>query len=342
MIVTKEVILFMREPNTQTILITGSAGFIGFHVTKKLLEQGYTVIGLDNLNHYYDVNLKLARLDVLKKFENFVFEQLDLKEHLNIIGLAKKYPSIQFILHLAAQAGVRYSLINPFAYTDSNVTGHLAILELARTLLNLKHLVYASSSSVYGDNEKLPFDIEDRVDTPISLYAATKKSCELMSYCYKHLFGIQATGLRFFTVYGPWGRPDMSAFIFTKAILSDKKIPVFNHGDMRRNFTYIEDIVDGVISCLFSSGLKSNVYNLGNNRSEALMDFIHELEKQLGKQANIDFQPMQPGDVKETIADISASQRDFGFTPKINISQGLKNFIVWYKEYYKEHCKLCI
>jgi UDP-glucuronate 4-epimerase len=256
--------------------------------------------------------------------------------------LAKKYPEIQFILHLAAQAGVRYSLVNPFAYTDSNVTGHLAILELARNLLNLKHLVYASSSSVYGANEKLPFDIEDRVDTPISLYAATKKSCELISYSYRHLFGIRITGLRFFTVYGPWGRPDMSAFIFTKAILSNKKIPVFNHGDMRRNFTYIEDIISGAISCLFSAELKSNIYNLGNNRSEKLMDFIYELENQLGKKAKLDFQPMQPGDVKETVADISASQIDFGFAPKTNISQGLKNFVVWYKDYYKDHCELCI
>ena len=332
----------MLKSNKKTILITGCAGFIGFHATKKLLEQGHIVIGLDNLNHYYDVNLKISRLNILKKFENFIFEQLDLKEHINIVSLAKKYPEIQLVLHLAAQAGVRYSLINPFAYTDSNIIGHVAILELARNLLNLEHLVYASSSSVYGANEKLPFDIDDRVDTPISLYAATKKSGELISYCYRHLFGIKATGLRFFTVYGPWGRPDMSAFIFTKAILNNKTIPVFNHGNMRRNFTYIEDIVAGISSCLFSSSLKSNIYNLGNNRSESLMDFICELEKQLGRKANIDFQPMQPGDVKETIADISASQRDFGFAPKTNISEGLQNFVAWYKDYYKDRCELCI
>ncbi len=332
----------MLNFNKKTILVTGCAGFIGFHTTKRLLEQDHLIIGLDNLNNYYDVNLKHARLNILKQFKNFIFIELDLKDHQSIIGLAKKYPDIQMILHLAAQAGVRYSLIDPFAYSDSNVTGHLAILELARNLLNLNHLVYASSSSVYGANEKLPFSIEDRVDTPISIYAATKKSCELMSYSYKHLFNIKITGLRFFTVYGPWGRPDMSAFIFTKAILSNKKIPVYNHGDMRRNFTYIEDIISGVILCLFSSKLKSNIYNLGNSRSENLMDFISELEKQLGKKAVFDFQPMQPGDVKETIADISESQRDFGFTPKTNIAEGLHAFVAWYKEYYKDYCKLCI
>lgn len=325
----------------KNILVTGCAGFIGFHAAKKLLTDGHLVIGLDNLNDYYDVNLKNTRLGILKKFNNFIFYQLDLKNHQDIVKLADKHQDIQLILHLAAQAGVRYSLVNPFAYTDSNIIGQVAILELARNLKNLEHLAYASSSSVYGANKKLPFATEDRVDTPISLYAATKKSCELISYCYSHLFGIRVTGLRFFTVYGPWGRPDMSAFIFTKAILNNQKIPVYNYGDMRRNFTYIDDIISGTINCLFSvnnvdaqNNNLSNVYNLGNNRAESLMDFISELERQLGKKAEIDFQPMQPGDVKETIADISASEEDFGFAPKTNIAEGLKNFVAWYKEYY--------
>lgn len=324
-----------KQISKKNVLVTGCAGFIGFHAAKKLLADGHIVVGLDNLNDYYDVNLKNDRLNILQKFNNFIFYQLDLKHHQEIIKLAVQHPDIQFILHLAAQAGVRYSLINPFAYTDSNIIGQVSILELARKLKNLEHVAYASSSSVYGSNKKLPFAIEDRVDTPISLYAATKKSCELISHCYSHLFGINLTGLRFFTVYGPWGRPDMSAFIFTKAILNNQKIPVFNYGDMRRNFTYIDDIVSGTINCLFNTNNSAvaNVYNLGNNRSENLMDFIAELEKQLGKKAIIDFQPMQPGDVKETIADISNSEKDFGFTPKINIAEGLKNFVAWYKNY---------
>ena len=325
------------------ILITGCAGFIGYSISRKILLENnlenYLIIGIDNLNDYYDVNLKKTRLAILKKFNNFIFHQLDIKNQQDILGLANLYPEINFILHLAAQAGVRYSLTNPFAYTDSNIIGFLSILELARNLKNLEHLVYASSSSVYGNNQKLPFSIQDRVDTPISLYAATKKSCELMSYCYSHLFKIKITGLRFFTVYGPWGRPDMSAFIFTKAILQNKPIPVFNYGDMRRNFTYIDDIVLGTINCLFNLNSKvdklHNLYNLGNNLSEKLMDFIQELEKQLNTKARLDLQPMQPGDVKETIADITESQKDFGFTPKTNIKEGLKNFVNWYKEYYQ-------
>ncbi len=331
------------------ILITGCAGFIGYSISRKLLLENnlenYLIIGIDNLNDYYDVNFKKTRLAILKKFNNFVFYQLDLKNQQDILGLANLHPEINFILHLAAQAGVRYSLTNPFAYTDSNITGFLAILELARNLKNLEHLVYASSSSVYGNNQKLPFSIQDRVDTPISLYAATKKSCELMGHCYSHLFKIKITGLRFFTVYGPWGRPDMSAFIFTKAILENKPIPVFNYGDMRRNFTYIDDIVLGTINCLFNLNSKSdklhNLYNLGNNRAEKLMDFIQELEKQLNTKARLDLLPMQPGDVKETIADITESQQDFGFTPKTNIQEGLKKFVNWYKEYY-QYKSVCV
>lgn len=330
------------------ILITGCAGFIGYSISRKLLLENnlenYLIIGIDNLNDYYDVNLKKTRLVILKNFNNFVFYQLDLKNQQDILGLANLYPEINFILHLAAQAGVRYSLTNPFAYTDSNINGFLSILELSRNLKNLEHLVYASSSSVYGNNQKLPFSIQDRVDTPISLYAATKKSCELMGHCYSHLFKIKITGLRFFTVYGPWGRPDMSAFIFTKAILENKPIPVFNYGDMRRNFTYIDDIILGTINCLFNLNSKSdklhNLYNLGNNHSEKLIDFIQALEEQLKIKARLELLPMQPGDVKETIADITESQTDFGFTPKTNIQEGLKNFVNWYKEYYqyKETC----
>ncbi len=328
----------------KNILVTGCCGFIGFHATKKLLNDGHLVIGLDNINDYYDVNLKNARLNILKKCNNFVFYKLDINNQQAVLELSANHQDIQLILHLAAQAGVRYSLVNPFAYTDSNIIGHLAILELARNLKNLEHLVYASSSSVYGSNTKLPFAIEDRVDNPISLYAATKKSCELMSHCYSHLFGIKTTGLRFFTVYGPWGRPDMSVFIFTKAILNNQKIPVYNYGNMRRNFTYIDDIISGTINCLFikdSNNNLFNIYNLGNNRSEELMDFIAELERQLGIKAEIDFQPMQPGDVKETIADIKESIKDFGFVPKTNIADGLKNFVAWYKEYYGA-CAICI
>ena len=325
----------------KNILITGCCGFIGFHAAKKLLSEGHLIIGIDNLNDYYDVNLKNARLSILQKFDNFVFYKLDLKNQQEIIKFADLHPDLQLILHLAAQAGVRYSLVNPFAYTDSNINGQLSILELARNLKNLEHLVYASSSSVYGANTKLPFAIEDRVDTPISLYAATKKSCELMSHCYSHLFGIKTTGLRFFTVYGPWGRPDMSAFIFTKAMLNKQKIPVYNYGEMRRNFTYIDDIISGTVNCLFSQKVQNknlfSIYNLGNNRSENLMDFIGELERQLEVKAEIDFMPMQPGDVKETIADIQASEIDFGFVPKTNIAEGLKNFVTWYKEYFEIH-----
>ena len=324
----------------KSILLTGCCGFIGFHVAKRLLENNQLVIGIDNLNSYYDVALKQARLEILKKFDNFIFYRLDLREHSLIKDLAIRHPDVSFIVHLAAQAGVRYSLIDPFAYIDSNVTGQLAMLELARSLKKIEHLVYASSSSVYGSNINLPFSVKDRTDNPISLYAATKKSCELINHCYSHLFGIKSTGLRFFTVYGPWGRPDMSAFIFTKAILNGDKIPVYNFGDMRRNFTYIDDIVSGTISCLFSEKVINsknlfNIYNLGNSRSENLMDFINTLEKHIRIKAKIDFLPMQPGDVKETIADLTESTKDFGFIPKTNIDEGLKNFIDWYKIYFK-------
>lgn len=323
-----------------SILVTGSAGFIGYHVCLHLLNRGETLIAVDNLNAYYDVELKKSRLRELQKHKNFNFYCLDISDKVSVQNLTLKHPNIDKVIHLAAQAGVRYSLTNPYAYTDTNLTGHLTILELCRTLPNLKHLVYASSSSVYGANQKLPFSVLDPVDQPISLYAATKRSCELMTYTYSHLFQIPATGLRYFTVYGPWGRPDMSAYIFTNAIMKDEAIPVFNHGDMRRNFTYIDDIVQGTIACLDSppsqnsKELLHRVYNIGNSRSEPLMDFINTLESCLGRKAKIRFEPMQPGDVKETIADITDTTRDFGFVPKTNIQQGLKMFTDWYKHYY--------
>lgn len=323
------------------ILVTGAAGFIGFHVSQLLLNRGDTVIGVDNLNDYYDVNLKKARLSELEKHPHFIFHPLNISEHEKILDLKNLHPDIDGVIHLAAQAGVRYSLTNPFAYSDSNLVGHLSILELCRHLPNLKHLVYASSSSVYGSNEKLPFSVEDRVDHPISLYAATKKSCELMSHCYSHLFQIPISGLRYFTVYGPWGRPDMSAFIFTKALFENKEIPVFNRGDMRRNFSYIDDVVSGTVACLAHPPVKQlnkppvAIYNIGNNRSEALMDFIKTLEKAAGKKANLRMEPMQPGDVKETIADISTATETFGFIPKTNIDEGLEKFVAWYRNFYK-------
>lgn len=320
-----------------TVLITGVAGFIGFHVARQLLDQGHSVMGIDTLNDYYDQNLKEARLLILKKHPEFHFRQLDISQENTVATFFKDHSDIHYIVHLAAQAGVRYSLTHPFAYVDANMRGHLAILEGMRFLPNLKHMVYASSSSVYGANTKRPFSIEDRTDHPVSLYAASKKSCELMSECYSHLYKMPLKGLRFFTVYGPWGRPDMAAFIFTKAILEGKEMPVFNQGRMRRNFTHIDDIVSGVIACLYQTldnQPPHKVYNIGNNKSESLMDFIHILEKHIGKRALIRFEPLQQGDVVETIADIEASTQDFGFTPRTNIDEGLKEFIDWYRHYY--------
>ena len=319
------------------ILVTGCAGFIGFHVCLTLLKKGEYVVGIDNLNEYYDPTLKQARLNQLQAYENFTFYKLDIIYKDQVANLATLHPQIEYIVHLAAQAGVRYSLQNPHAYVDSNVTGHLNMLELCKNLGDLKHFVYASTSSVYGANTKMPFSVDDRTDSPISLYAATKKCCELMTHAYAHLFKIPSTGLRFFTVYGPWGRPDMAAFIFAKAILSDRPIPVYNNGQMRRNFTYVDDIVSGILGSLNhppKADLPYALYNIGNDQSEELMHFIDVLEKHLGRKGTREFMPMQPGDVKETIADIEATRRDFGFTPKTNIDDGLKYFVDWYKEYY--------
>ncbi|MDB2414860.1 SDR family NAD(P)-dependent oxidoreductase [Rickettsiales bacterium] len=319
------------------ILVTGAAGFIGFHVSKKLIEQNYEVIGIDNLNDYYDISLKNDRLKNLEN-DNFIFHKIDISDNEKIIELSEKYPDIKYIIHLAAQAGVRYSTENPLAYIQSNLVGHANMLELCRNLNELEHFIYASSSSVYGGNTKLPFSTEDRVDSPRSLYAATKKADELLTHSYAHLYEIPATGLRFFTVYGPWGRPDMATYLFTKSIIEGKPITVFNNGDMRRDFTYIDDIVDGIISVMKKvpeNKPAHKVYNLGNNNSEKLMHFINILEQTIDKKAIIDFKPMHPGDVKETFADISDSKNDFGFSPKTSIEEGLPKFVEWYRQYYR-------
>lgn len=321
-----------------SVLVTGAAGFIGYHVCAKLLERGEHVIGVDNLNDYYDVSLKESRLELLNSNKNFLFYPLDLSDINEFSETVRAHKEIDRVVHLAAQAGVRYSTEAPFTYVASNLVGHVAVLEACRNMDNLKHLVYASSSSVYGGNTKLPFSVEDQVNTPRSLYAATKRADELMTYTYSHLYGIPATGLRFFTVYGPWGRPDMATYLFTKAILEDKPITVFNNGDMKRDFTYIGDIVNGTIAALDTPPTATpphKIYNLGNHKSEDLMHFIAVLEKALGKKARTDFRPMHPGDVKETYADISQSQADLGFAPSTPIEEGLPKFVQWYKEYYK-------
>ena len=322
-----------------TVLVTGTAGFIGYFTTLALLDAGRRVIGIDNLNDYYDVSLKQARLDNLLGRNGFTFSQTDIAEREAVDAVFRENPDITEIIHLAAQPGVRYSLINPYAYTRSNIEGHLVLLEAARRLSGLKHFVYASSSSVYGDSSDVPFSTDKRTDTPVSLYAATKKSMEMMSHAYSHLYRMPLTGLRFFTVYGPWGRPDMAYYIFTKKILAGEPIPVFNNGEMRRDFTYIDDIVSGVVSCLGTPPADLGpppyrLYNIGNNKTESLMDFIGQIERALGKKAEIYFQPMQAGDVKETFADIDTMVEDFGFSPSTGIDVGIPRFVEWYKEFH--------
>jgi UDP-glucuronate 4-epimerase len=313
------------------ILVTGAAGFIGFHVVRRLCEEGEEVVGIDNVNSYYDPALKEARLAQLAGCKGFRFYRVDICDFARLVSIADAHkPSM--ICHLAAQAGVRYSLQNPFAYQTSNNEGFLCMIELARRL-QVTNFVYASSSSVYGGNTKLPFSESDRVDSPISLYAATKRSNELTAHCYSHLFGIKCSGLRFFTVYGPWGRPDMALFLFTKAILEGRPIDVYNQGNMRRNFTYIDDIVEGVL-CTLRHPVRYEIYNVGNGRAEDLLDFIREIEKNLSKKAIINFQPMQPGDVAVTVADI-AKLSHLGYRPETNIDAGVRKFIEWYKEYYR-------
>lgn len=340
------------SPKSKKILVTGTAGFIGYHLAKKLLERGDEVVGLDNINDYYDVNLKYARLAELGINKDLLLETLPV--------VSTKYPKHKFIkasledtqsiynifenekfdavCNLAAQAGVRYSLQNPHAYIQSNVVGFMNILEACRNF-GVKNLAYASSSSVYGLNKSQPFKTTDMTDTPASLYAATKKSNELMAHAYSHLYGIQTTGLRFFTVYGPWGRPDMAPMLFTDAILNDKAIKVFNHGDMSRDFTYIDDIVDGVIKVIDNPpapSAKHKIYNIGNNAPVQLLDFIKTLEHALGKEAKKNFMDMQDGDVKATYADVTDLMNDFGYKPDTPLEVGIQRFVEWYKDFYEK------
>ncbi len=347
------------------ILVTGTAGFIGFHLAKQLIARGDEVIGLDNINDYYDVNLKydrLAKTGIPRKaieynrlvqsetHSNYKFIQLQLEDQKTVAQLFEEQ-RFDKVCHLAAQAGVRYSLINPHAYINSNIVGFVNVLEGCRHT-KVQHLAYASSSSVYGLNEKMPFSTSDNIDHPISLYAATKKSNELMAHSYSHLFNLPTTGLRFFTVYGPWGRPDMALFLFTKAILENKPINIFNHGNMQRDFTYIDDIVEGVIRVIDNppkgnpnwsamnpdpSTAKSpyKVYNIGNSSPVALMDFIEAIEKALGQEAKKNFMEMQPGDVPMNWANVDDLVEDLGYQPKTSVTYGIKQFVDWYKEYYK-------
>ncbi len=331
------------------VLITGAAGFIGFHLSMRLLKNGCHVTGIDNLNHYYDVKLKEARLEKLTSFENFSFYKMDIsdKKSLEEIFNNTKY---DVVVNLAAQAGVRYSIENPHAYVDSNIVGFVNLLEACRHN-DVKHLVFASSSSVYGANTKMPFSVHNNVDHPVSLYAATKKANELMAHAYSHLYGMACTGLRFFTVYGPWGRPDMALFLFTKAILEEKPIKIFNHGRMQRDFTYIDDITEGVVRIMArlpepdptwngdnpdpgTSYARYKIYNIGNNNPVELMEFIGVIEKVLGKKAKKEFLDLQPGDVPATYADIDDLIKDVGFKPETTIETGIKQFILWYNDYY--------
>ena len=331
------------------ILVTGAAGFIGASVCQHLLDAGHNVIGLDNLNDYYDVSLKQDRLRHLE-CDGFEFQKIDLADSQSLNQLFQTF-RFKRVIHLAAQAGVRYSIENPGAYVDSNLTGFVNILEACRHN-EIEHLVFASSSSVYGANKTMPFSIRHNVDHPVSLYAATKKSNELLAHSYAHLYNLPCTGLRFFTVYGPWGRPDMAYYKFTKAIVAGQPIEVFNHGDMRRDFTYIDDVVDGVIKVSEKpaqpnqnwSGLTPDpatsyapyqIYNIGNNQPVELMHFIEVLESHIGRKAQIELKPMAAGDVKETYADIDDLEFDVGFKPSTQIEQGLEKFVSWYKSYYK-------
>jgi len=332
------------------ILITGAAGFIGFHLSEKLCLRGYNIVGIDNLNNYYDVKLKEDRLNILRENNNFNFLKLDISDKKPILEIFEKN-DFDIVINLAAQAGVRYSLQNPYAYIDSNITGFLNILEGCRHN-KVKHLVYASSSSVYGGNSNMPFSVHQNVDHPVSLYAATKKANELMAHTYSSLYKIPVTGLRFFTVYGPWGRPDMALFLFTKSILENKPIDVFNYGKMKSDFTYIDDITEGISKVMLNIPLPNEnwdrlnpdpatsfapykLYNIGNHNPVELLDFISAIEKALGKPAVKNFLPIQSGDVPATFADVDDLVRDSGFKPSTSIEKGIAEFIKWYKEYYK-------
>lgn len=318
------------------IFLTGAAGFIGFHVTKALLRQGRTVVGIDSLNDYYDPALKQARLDQITE-PGFTFYRADIADRAALADIVARHPGITHIVHLAAQAGVRYSLENPHAYADSNLTGHLNMLELARHMPGLQHFVYASSSSVYGNSSTAPFAEDERADRPVSLYAATKRAGELLTHAYCGLYGLRASGLRFFTVYGPWGRPDMAYFSFTKAIIEGTPIKVFNSGDLKRDFTYIDDIVDGVVRSIDTPPDKGahRLFNLGNHRPVSLSDFIATIEDAVGKKAVQENAPMAPGDVYETCADIAAAQKILGFSPRTALDAGIPRFVAWYRDFYR-------
>ena len=338
----------------EKILVTGGAGFIGFHLSELLLNKNYEVVGIDNMNDYYDIRLKEGRLDILNKYDNYTFYKMDLKDKESIDNLFEEY-KFDYVINLAAQAGVRYSIENPYAYVDSNLIGFMNILEACRNY-PVKHLLYASSSSVYGGNKVAPFSTEHQVDHPVSLYAATKKSNELMAHTYSHLYKIPTTGLRFFTVYEPWGRPDMAYFSFTDAIMNDKSIKVFNHGKMERDFTYIDDIVEAIYKLLplapkanpewdelkdkqSESFAPYKVYNIGNNQPVQLEKFISVLEDKIGKKAVKNYMEMQPGDVVRTYSDTSDLEKAINFRPSTSIEEGLEKFANWYKEFYNIEIK---
>ena len=322
----------------EKILVTGGAGFIGFHLTKRLLDLNYEVMAIDNLNDYYDVKLKEERLRILEKNSSFSFRKIDISNKEELENIFKEN-NFDIVINLAAQAGVRYSIDHPDSYIVSNIIGFYNILECCRNY-PVKHLLFASSSSVYGKNKKVPYSTDDKVDQPVSLYAATKKSDELLAYAYSNLYDIKVTGLRFFTVYGPYGRPDMAYFSFTKNIIDDKEIKVFNNGDMYRDFTYIDDIVEGIIELLDKAPLKDEngvsykIYNIGNNHPVKISKFIEILEKEIGKEAKKVYLPMQPGDVYQTYADITDLTKETGFVPKTSLEEGLNKFVNWYKEFY--------
>ncbi len=340
----------MRLDRDRPVLVTGAAGFIGFFLAEKLLRAGLPVVGIDNLNDYYDPKLKQARLDLLSQYPRFTFRRLDLADRDGLAALFDQH-GFRSVVNLAAQAGVRYSIENPHAYASSNLTGFLNLLEECRRN-PVDHLVYASSSSVYGGNRKLPFSVHDSVDHPVSFYAATKKANELMAHSYSHLYGIPATGLRFFTVYGPWGRPDMAIFKFTKAILDGTPIQVFNHGEMQRDFTYVDDIIEGVARLIPASPTPDpafdaehpdpgrswaphRIYNIGNSRPEKLMDMVAALEELLGREAVKEFVDMQPGDVTATFAEVTDLEDAVGFRPATPLRDGLERFVAWYRDYYR-------
>ena len=343
----------MIKTNNSKILVTGAAGFIGSAVSEKIANLGFEILGIDNLNDYYDPKLKLARINRIERntanSKNFNFLKLDLSKKLDVNKIFSHGP-FKYVVHLAAQAGVRYSLVNPMAYIDSNINAFVNLLEAMKDAGGIEHFIYASSSSVYGGNTKLPFHETDRVDNPVSLYAATKKSNELLSFVYSNLYNIPSTGLRIFTVYGPWGRPDMAAFKFVNAILTGQKIEVYNNGDMLRDFTYIDDVVDGILCLLDKSPTHNNTYNenstkkdvpyqilnLGNNSPESLIDFVATIEACLGIKAKLVLKPMQPGDVVSTFADMSAFGKHTGLKINTSLKCGIKNFVVWYKQYYKK------